>query len=261
MEKYIVQGFGKSYYCKMTKYNFAFGGKDAYCVFIAIKSPTEVYLDRVETNEACVKNGKLDHRGATAQMVSVALWTLKELLPGLTNIPLIDDSSIECQKGSKLYKLSLSYDYILKYNETWYERNFHARLLEPFHTQYKESLLILDQPVEPIEYFLENIPSMEKYKDMYEGSPRKFIQNLRNDAFCFNVGPWLNRYMELLKISYYKNEWQIFTATLDKPENYARDPTTESLRGTRRRKKTNFRIAPNRDLGHSLGYYDGKIEP
>ena len=47
---------------------------------------------------------------------------------------------------------------------------------------------------------------LKKYKDIYDRArtPREFINMLRNkygEQYCFEVGSWLNGYMEFLKIN------------------------------------------------------------
>lgn len=53
--KYAVNGFGTSFYCKVTEleargpvfYSFAFGGKDPFC-FVAAMDPSKDYIPYID---------------------------------------------------------------------------------------------------------------------------------------------------------------------------------------------------------------------
>lgn len=247
-------------------YSLSFGGKHNFCVTAGISAdtPTKCYVDRVEYNESCIKDGILEERGGIIKLVKAALWTIIQLIPSIEYITLKDDSHIYCEKGSKLYKLNLAYDYILKYNKTWYEKHFNAIIYnKDNYNAYKKSLNMLDASLNNIEFIVDKIPYLEKYREIYNISlsPRDFINNLRkvySKTYCFEVGAWLTSYMELLDIKYYWDMWCIYKNTIKKPDNFTINPTN-SIRGGNRTniKYKNYRLMPSCNSSEScIGYYD-----
>jgi hypothetical protein len=269
VQKFIVKAFRKSFYCKVSKLGEAvtlsFGGKNTYCISMSLnlKTPVEAYLDRVEYDEACVKDGSLVHKDGTIHMLKAALATLKYLFPDVKIITLIDDSHIYCEKGSKLFKLNLAYDYILKYNQTWYQNKFSAYLDEPYNRDFNESIKVFDKPITPFELVISAVPFLEKYKEIYTNSesPREFINILRREygiQYCYEVGTWLSRYIMYLRINIFQDKWKIDTRSIEIGSDYSIQPTTDSIRGggrSRTRKRVNFRIASHQYEGCVLGYY------
>jgi hypothetical protein len=266
--KYAVNGFGNSFYCKVTEldargsvfYSFAFGGKDTFC-FIAAMDPNKdyiPYIDRVEYNESCVKEGSLDEVGGTAQLVKCALWTMKTLFPHITKFKLLDDSYIYCKRGSKEAKMSLAYDMIFKRNHTWYEDKFKAYLPSTLMEEYKTSVLTIDKPLAPFQYVSNIIPKIHKYKEEYESSstPREFIQAIRNKygkKYCFELD-WLVQYSEMLGIQYFKHAWEIDIMDVHKPDGYELFTSTAPIKGGFLRHQTR---KVRRKTGHgSVGFAD-----
>jgi len=266
---FTVKGDGKEFYCKVQTilqynsnpmYTISFGSKTEFCVTIAIKLDTVAYIDRVEYNELCVKDGVLPD-GGTSTIVSVALWTIKQLFPRIETFTLTDDSYLYCIKKSKEYKLSLAYDYIVKYGETWYEKKFKAILPDKFYSDYKDSQKVLDLPLDPFEYQSSRAPFLIKYKDVYSSTktPRDFITSLRETygrEYCKEVGPWLNRYMECLKVVMFKDSWLIQMPSVLQPEGYeltklTKVPLNQPRGGSRKTRK----VQKNND-GSCHGYWN-----
>jgi len=266
--KYAVNGFGTSFYCKVSEldvqgsvfYSFAFGGKDTFC-FIAAMDPNKnyiPYIDRVEYNESCVKEGILEELGGTTHLVQCALWTMKYLFPHITKFKLIDDSYIYCNRGSKEIKMSLAYDLIFKRNQTWYEEKFKAHLPPHLMEEYKKTLNVLDQPLAPFQYVSNIISKLYKYKEEYETSttPRLFIQAIRKKygkKYCFELD-WLVQYAEMLGINYYKSAWEIDDVSIVKPEGFELFTSTAPIKGGFVRHRTR---KSRRKTGHGcVGFAD-----
>ena len=203
LETFVVKGFNNlRIYCKISamssygktekNYTISFGGKNVFCFTAAISADTPhiCYIDRVEYNNACVTDGSLRERGNTTQLVRLALWTIVTKFPRVTTITLIDDSYIYCNGENTGTKLSLSYDSIVKYNQTWYQRNFKAELPTYKKPKFENSLLILDRPLESFEFMSSRLNALQPYTELYTGTPREFITNLRRTYganYCFNV--------------------------------------------------------------------------
>ena len=279
---YIVKGFDVSLYCKITNernekgmmYTISFGGKNNFCFVSSInpKKPFEVYIVNIEYNEACLKDAKLEERGGIVKLVRIALWTIKNMFPEILRFTFTDSSHIDCIKGIKTHKLNLAYDYILKYNQTWYEKQFNAKLpgsitddscmLNSLMYIYKVSLLVLDEPVEPFSIIKDKINIAEKYKHEYETSksPRDFINKLRDkykSEYCVEVSNWLSRYMKALEIKIFQESWYIDTASVKEPPHYSKDITKNLIRGgfTRKNSIKNKFISFEGEESN-IGYYN-----
>ena len=264
-KKYIIKSFNKTFYCKISNYNenytISVGGKKDYCFIVSIKkdSPNEAYIDRVDYNEACVKDGSLEENGGMYKLISSGLYFIKENFPNVQKITLMDDSHVLC---SKEYKLNLAFDYLIKYNETWYQHKFQARLLTPFDTLFEESLAALDGPLPDFHFIASLIPYIEEFQNIYIEctTPREFIQTIRkiyNTQYCFKVCKWLHHFLNTLNIKLFKEFWYIPVKTIQIPEKYSVSETNDEIRGGKKytMKNRNFRIVTGGDVS-ILGIYE-----
>jgi hypothetical protein len=255
---YLVTGYDIKMYCKTTETNkgqpnykcvLSFGGGMKKFCLTAIfdnKKPDEMYIDHVDNNDLCTIGTKLKaYEKGTIKIVKIALYVIKHLFPDVNKLTLFDDSQILCDESNRSFKLSLSYDYILKYNESWYQKQFSAELPgmiskkyaknnvfpiivgEPgsLMDKYTKSLQVLDEPIMDYSQIINSYPQFSEYEDCYKKSktPREFINALRRDLksdFCFKVGKWLNQYMVSLRIKLFAEEWYILTSTIEMPPNF-----------------------------------------
>jgi hypothetical protein len=258
IQKFSLRNKDGEYIYKETTIDFrikklttiSIGDDDTYCMVVKLDStsPNIAYIDRVEYDSKCSLAGLLKRTVGIPNLVVAGLWTILNRYPSITIITLKDDSHINCEDDSKMYKLSLSYEYILKYNQTWYQKLFQATLPEPILQTFTESLRILDQPLYPFEYMLESgLHYLSKYKDMYIHSttPRDFISNLRSHydiEYCKEVCKWITQYIEFLGIKLYYDLWYILPDTLPvQLENYSLTQYIQkggTLRKTRRHRKS-----------------------
>jgi hypothetical protein len=238
-----ITAFDLTLYCKVNAikirddnyFSFSFGGANKFCIFITI-SPEKANIDRIEYDKACVKDGTLEESGGTVKLVHAALWTIKEIFHTIDHLTFFDNSQIYCKENSHIYKLSLAYDYILKTGETWYENKFAAKLPDKYMIEYKNSLKILDKPLQPFELIKDQLLNIEEFKNHYDlaKSPRDFIKRLREEYkrdYCFKVGPWLSQFMTFLQIKIFSEEWFISLDTIKKPDNYSIKKTSDIIRG------------------------------
>ena len=226
-------------------------------------NPTVAYIDRVEYDNVCSLDGPLKRKVGIQNLVAAGLWTIKNRYPDIQIFTLKDDNYIECEENSKMYKMSLAYDYILKYNQTWYQKLFQATLPEPILRTFTDSLEVLDKPLYHIEFMLESgLDYLKKYKDIYakSSSPREFMNKLRESypsSYCKEVCKWLTRYMDYLDIKLYYDLWYISVSTMQ-PEEYSLEPYVQ--RGGRRRQtRKKYRKQQNTsilyDLAPTVGTY------
>jgi hypothetical protein len=109
--------------------SFSFGtGMKKFCMTASNRKPREIYIDRVERNNLCVKGGIIDDEG-TSKLVQLGLYFIKTRMPFVERFTLQDDSYAYCIKdATNGKKVSMTYESIMKYNQTWYQQKCGARL-------------------------------------------------------------------------------------------------------------------------------------
>jgi hypothetical protein len=259
-----INGNDISVNCKITTYadqrvTYSFGnGRGKYCLTASYdpKKSDEIYIDRVERTD-CIRNqkGKNIQEGTT-KLVRLAIYTLYQYKPDIQRITLKDDSYLYCY-GNSGPKISIAYDYLLKYNQTWYQKKFGAVLpgflkydmddldkskkiqmeidgdQTVFHVipgspmdLYLSSISNLDQPCVTYEEIIEKFPEIKKHHQEYESSvsPRDFINQIRKKyeqtEFCKEGSSWFKRYLDLLKIKMFYDLWYIPVYAISIPTNY-----------------------------------------
>lgn len=270
IHKYILTGFDVSTYCKSTRiiqdnktsWTISFGATNYYCIVMSISpdTPTEAHIDRLESNEKCIDEGK------TICFVKIALWTIKSKFPHITRCTLNDDSHIDCTKGIKTHKLNVAYDYILKYNTTWYEKQFKAQLPTDIMKLYKDRLLLLDKPLQAYEIMKDIVYEIQKYRQEYKNakSPREFMNTLREkykSDYCCEVSTWLTSYMTSLRINIFQQQWYIHISDINEPTNYTIQETEDAIcedytSVNKTENIYNASVFGHYQEGHSLGTYD-----
>lgn len=223
-----LYGYDVSTYCKISetyiddpiqyKCDFAFGtGLKKFCMISKydVKNPDSIYIDRVENNTSCLlEKGDINER--TVKLVRIGLYEMLRLKPSITRFTLKDDSNIYCN-GSTGERISMSYESLLKYNQTWYQQKFGAILpgfvssttkfleeplvdgiiqitipingvpttffvkTESSMFYFLQSLSNMDRPSTPYESIIQEIPRIASFQNEYESAntPREFMANVR----------------------------------------------------------------------------------
>ncbi len=194
---YEISGYNMKLYCKITEYGIdtdyykctmSFGsGFRKFCLIASYskQKPYEIYIDRIEKKDLCIINDKLSNFiDGTVKLVKIALWTMKQMYPHVKKYTLKDDSQIYCDGENSEDSMHMAYDYILKYNETWYQKKFNAELSgfiskvisknDPLTKIISEkdslmnmsysSFIILDEPITPLPLVIDLLPILLKYK-------------------------------------------------------------------------------------------------
>jgi hypothetical protein len=274
---YSVRGFGMQFHCKVStfanpytnvnKTTITFGSRTATCVTFGISNsePHIALMNFLISDDECFSPGSVIERGdKTYKMTLCALYTVLQLFPDIETFTFTDDSHIYCVKDSTYYKMSLAADYIFKYGQTWYEKKFGARLPEPYYTEYKKQMHLLDAPLAP--YDSDALPYLNQYKDIYNASksPRELIAKIRNHEkgnYCMAVSKWLHQYLMVhdSKAFLYSNLWYILSSTIrdTPPTSYSIDVTENIRGGTRRRRRQRKELIPaDRNGCFGYGYED-----
>ena len=226
-----LEGYDVSTYCKITetypsdsiqyKCDFAFGtGLKKFCMIAKYdaKNSDSIYIDRVENNKACLIGQDITKVGdGTVKLVRIGLYEMYRLKPMITRFTLKDDSNIYCNGADYGERISMSYETLLKYNQTWYQQKFGAvlpgfvssstnplaeqeehgivRITLPINGEsttfrvkadssmfyFLQSLSNMDQPSTPYEAMIRELPKIVPFRTEYESAttPREFMANVR----------------------------------------------------------------------------------
>ena len=222
-----LYGYDVSTYCKISetyvndpiqyKCDVAFGtGLKKFCMISKydVKNPDSIYIGRVENNTSCLLE-KGDSNERTVKLVRIGLYEMLRLKPSITRFTLKDDSNIYCN-GSTGERISMSYESLLKYNQTWYQQKFGAILpgfvssttkpleesadgiikiimqinsvlttflvkTESSMFYFLQSLSNMDRPSTPYESIIQELPRLASFQNEYESAntPREFMANVR----------------------------------------------------------------------------------
>lgn len=238
-----IKGDGIEANCKITTYvdqriTYSFGnGRNNFCLTASYDptKPDRIYIDRVEKAD-CLIGAKLeDMDEGTAKLVRLALYTMYQDKPHIKCITLKDDSYLYCH-GISGPKISMAHDYLLKYNQTWYQKKFGAVLpgfrqegqLDPGSPMelYQVSILNLDKPCITYEEITEKFHEIKKHRLEYESSvsPRDFMNKLRTKyektAFCKEGASWFKRYIDFLQINIFYDLWHVPVENIQRPTLY-----------------------------------------
>jgi hypothetical protein len=260
-----IHGNGIDTYCKISQYEYmddskssytlSFGtGAQRYCLTVSINGMdySTAYIDRVDRVEACSKGGLSKIVNGMIKLVPLGLYTITRMCPWVKRFTLKDNSRIVCNDKDGP-AISLAYDSILKYNVTWYQKNFGARLeglvgaanettetfsssLGDFHAvkgspmaRFFTCLRALEHPCYEWENIQDHFPEMRAYHDLYMSSTtiREFLLRIRSqyhdaESFCNGVSPWFDNYMDsILHISVFSDGWFIPIEQVREPEGFA----------------------------------------
>jgi hypothetical protein len=226
-----VSGNNINTYYKIIDYNwndpnnykrtFSFGTiMKEWCLTAAYRNtqPDCIYIDRIEAYNSCFISEK-PLEDSTSKFIRLALYILYKSMPNINRFTLKDDSHIYCNGKEYGPKISLAYETILKYNQTWYQYKFGAildgyishtsdiHLIEPIKdgndhiiipilgidtlfivvshsimSRYLKSLIILDKRCDTYDDIINECPYLKKYMIEYKSSssPRNFITKIRD---------------------------------------------------------------------------------
>lgn len=162
-----------------------------------------------------------------AAFIRLGLYAIKKMCPWVTRFTLKDDSKIYCD-GLRGPSISMAYDYLIRYDQTWYQKKFGAVLDGSVVDQHLQSLEVLDKPCREFEVLRDMFPEMEEHRAIYEASasPRDFLKRVRASygdpaQFCRGVSKWFDRYMSSLRIQLFMDSWFIPAESIEEPVGFS----------------------------------------
>lgn len=146
----------------------------------------------------------------TVKLVRIGLYEMYRTKPTITRFTLKDDSNLYCNGADYGQRISMAYESLLKYNQTWYQQKFGAVLpgfvsmelqqdttaitITINHTPttfyvkpdslmfyFLQSLSNMDLPSTPYPSMIHTVPGIKKIQTEYESAqtPREFMRNVR----------------------------------------------------------------------------------
>lgn len=290
-QKFIVESYSTFFYCEIytkididniTFSRFIFGKTDVCYLSITINNVEETTgkINTIDYYKQCATNGSLDYTPEMYQYIQTALYTFHTQFPNIEKLTLVDDYHIHFEINAKnkqyieaidpLFKntdyiceIKLSDDCIFRHIQTYYEKYFGAQLPDEEYKKYRKSINDIDLPhCFPFMCMNDLIYGFEKYKEIYESSstPREFIKKLREkygEKYCFEVGPWIHKYIRMLNLYIPTYDWYIEPKNINCPENYNIYSTdkTEIEYDIMKERENDFYVISSMGNGSCLGFY------
>lgn len=194
---YHLESGGYKFYLRISEVKgsntLSIGGRKGECVNISVstkESPAVQYgyhkLDTatipiLDWDAKCAVNKNLERGSGTISMIRVILSESIKRYPYIKHYRLTDNSHIECDNGREISLLHL---YVVKYNETWYQKHFNAYIEEPlYRKKYNDGIKILNDPALKMSFeefkmtihSLSKEPELELLKTYYEKTDTYFL--------------------------------------------------------------------------------------
>jgi hypothetical protein len=116
-------------------YNFGIGGNKDTCVFITVNNGSDTgFMHNVKVRSlVCETTGLQINGNKTVHMINLLFTFIKERLPRVKYIELVDNSEFPCtitadNEKEKTIAISLALYELAFHQQTWYERHFGAKL-------------------------------------------------------------------------------------------------------------------------------------
>lgn len=191
------------------------GGHTVYCVNALIYKKDSVYSRAFDTSIGSLPNVyynlncSLEHdfkRGVDTDMILKLIQSfIKKEYPHVKMLRFNDASYRECDNGHFIDLAAMSY---FTTGQTWYEKHFHAYLVEESEIIYKKALEGIDKKKEQLpweamrDYITSELPFSEtKMKELYETSKSflDFFGTIRTKIgvpkFCVFAAPWFGTFI------------------------------------------------------------------
>ena len=250
MEKYttqqfIINAYDTRFYCKIIFFkneksiisaNMYFGKKNEFYISFILDNILEKKgrIINIKYYKQLLNNNE-EYSEEMYQFIQTAIHTFNIQFPNIEHLIFTDNSYIHFTKDVEniekiedidMCQIKLAYDCIIKYNTTYYEKYFEAFLEDEEYKKYRNSLNILDLPINyPFEVITDFIDGMNKYEEIYNSSltHRGFIKSLVNTykkEYYFEVSEWFDKYFRILNLSLPSCEWYITPNNIKCPYNY-----------------------------------------
>ena len=214
---------------------------------MALSDPTIANLILVKYYETCSENKGLKRGEGTVDMMNTAMSFVKQVCPFIQAFKLNDSSAKTCDNGATI---SLPAFYITQKGKTWYEEQFGAHLIEPYHSAYRTRIHeVMNMQIDSIDSFMEeyiygtstsNI-SLDMIRSLYKpnmtvGDFFKMLYATHNKSVaCELLQPWIDIFIKKVGLLHaIMGEWYI---PADRIAPYPFPNTNKSLSIRRTRKR------------------------
>jgi len=239
------------------------GGKNK-CVGIIARydSDTAEMLNVKRTDGGCELNDKEISGMKTVGMVSLGFTFLRKYMPHIKYITLDDSSNIPCTlKNGDTVGVSLSQHQLIFHQKTWYERHFHAILINEdmrrLYEKYKENF-----NNKPVDFDFKNSSLNEILRPILHSSAswKEFFDHLNTlDNKCEIIYLWYPTALNIIfnNISFSNQKWIINLSNIPDVEYNEKQGGGTGMRTRTRKVRKIKENHPNYDymsLDDSLNY-------
>lgn len=216
---------------RIISHTFKIGGDYDNCISVSYtynnNKPVSATIPHALYEPECSTENPLEKGEGTVIMLKTLLKHVYSKIPTIHIFSFDDMSNIDCVEKdlkksiprSPTKPLNLAYFSIAYNSETWYEKQFNAKMTNSSkYTKYKKSLEFLTDPTAKLDFikFLEiTKPNETDYKyleSVYNKSKtyREFFEAMPKTKRCDILFNWLTSFMEYyLKNIYSPKDWEI----------------------------------------------------
>ena len=226
---------------------------DEVCITIAVthikrmfSDPTIASLILVKYYETCSENKGVKRGEGTVDMMNTAMSFVKHICPFIQSFELNDSSAKTYNNGASI---SLPTFYITQ-GKTWYEEQFGAHLIEPFHTTYRTCIHeVMNKHIYDIEVFISEfmtnsditIYKLDQLRSIYKPKItvgdffKALYETHTKSVACELLQPWIDTFMEKMGLLHYINNRWYISADRIAPYPFPNTNKSLSIRRTRKR--------------------------
>lgn len=220
--------------------------------------PIKAHIPTLTSHEKCAIRGEMEGGENSVGMIKVLLRHIHSKIPEITSFTFEDYSKIECGTeeekkkkedrplGTPAYPVSLFYFSLAFNGMTWYEKHFHAKLVEDAqYRTYRDNVKRICGTKESkmsFENFIAiSIPTVEQIQELqsyYEKADtyHEFFTSIPYERRCPLVRTWIHTFMaHILKGVFQHTDWIIDVNTMDNPPIVMGGKRGKRVRGTRKK--------------------------
>jgi hypothetical protein len=215
---------------RIISHTFRIGGDYNNCISVSYtynnNKPVSGKIPHALYEPECTVGSNLEKGTGTIIMLKTLLNYVYNKIPTVSIFNFEDMSNIDCVEKDldttiprpPKKPLNLAYFSIAYYSETWYERNFNAKMNDKVkYAKYRDRLEFLTNPNKKLPFikFLEiaqpsnnNIKYLEQKYNTTKAY-RDFFESIPKSKRCTILYSWLSSFMEYYLKDVYSHNWEI----------------------------------------------------
>jgi hypothetical protein len=200
-------------------HTLSIGGKKSGCVNVSVNTSESLAVQRgfhkvdiatipiLGWDIQCAVDKYLPKGVGTVHMIRSILSESVRLYPHVNKYTFTDTSHLQCDNGNEISLLALS---VVKHKKTWYERNFHAYIVDgELRKKYHAGLQMLDDPALKVPFYtftiiLQSYKFSKEFQNIYEESSTysdifRQIEEIEGDrGLCNSIVGWIRMFIQYI---------------------------------------------------------------